>query len=533
MDAEIEEIVKELKDLYQKKPLSKEKQERARELMVKLKEAGFTNKDISTCTGWSEETVKSYTKGSEAKDSSQKEAIMALLSDLIDRGLTIKEVEEASRFLKEIEESKFSKEELFKFFEEIKKAGISYEDLKRLSDISKKLGGYEAIERYWSLKEIEEEIKRLSDEREKLRDELEKSRKHIEIYRDLEKKGFDVESLEKIKRALKFGGLKEVLDAINAYKDLSSIKSEISKLKIERDRLDAEIKKLNSEYAHLQTVIDMCKKLLYDYKFTTSAIGDIYKIAEKYGRPLEVIKALDAYESLKSLKEEVESLSKEKAEIEAEIKELEKQVAELEKKREEVEKYISETLKSVADSAMKSVKLISSNCEQYMKRLEAIGEEIKKSRSEAFESIAGSAKSTLEELGEEIKKSMSEASEALQSMVDSAKKNIDLISSNYEQYVAKFEELGRKAGKLEEELNFARKIQALIFYPHELKEVPIDEVYRPILRAMLEQIEVLKKDPEVMVGTEIASRSFGVDEYGMLKLSDLVKLTIKGLREVK
>jgi hypothetical protein len=187
--------------LSSKKPLAKEELDRAKELMVKLREFGFTSLEISRLTngGWSEPTVKLYTRGSKVKDRSLKDEAMNLLSELADRGLALENVErtlsatrelegkglsikEVSEFLIEAKRGKLRVEEIIKVFKEARDAkltiqaikevlkykgeleseGLTIEYLKRLYSSCKKLGGYtkllESVEAYGSIDSIKIEI---------------------------------------------------------------------------------------------------------------------------------------------------------------------------------------------------------------------------------------------------------------------------------------------------------------------------------------------------------------------------------------
>jgi len=98
MSEGLEDIVRELLSLAKRKPLKGEDLVRAKELMARLKEMGFTNKEISDLTngGWSEPTIKLYTRGVGVKDPTPKENTLKILSQMVDEGLTLKDVEVAT-----------------------------------------------------------------------------------------------------------------------------------------------------------------------------------------------------------------------------------------------------------------------------------------------------------------------------------------------------------------------------------------------------------------------------------------------------
>jgi predicted nucleic acid-binding Zn-ribbon protein len=85
--------------------------------------------------------------------------------------------------------------------------------------------------------------------------------------------GFNLETLIELeKTTVKYQGPKEVLEAINTYDNLTALKIEVSKVEKAKEDVEAKLKQLNVDYAHLQTVLDICDKLLYKYKFSLTAI---------------------------------------------------------------------------------------------------------------------------------------------------------------------------------------------------------------------------------------------------------------------
>ena len=90
----IEDTVSELQLLSKRQPLRDEDLLRAKDLMASLKEAGYTNKEISTLTGekWSESTVKLYTRGTNTKDSTPKDNASKVIAEMISKGLSFEQV---------------------------------------------------------------------------------------------------------------------------------------------------------------------------------------------------------------------------------------------------------------------------------------------------------------------------------------------------------------------------------------------------------------------------------------------------------
>ena len=128
---ELEEIVGELLLLARRKPLKDRDLARARELLVKLKEMGFTNREISELTGggWSEPTVKVYTRGVVVKDPSPKQNASSILSQTVGMGITLKDVEVAVSMKADLDAKGVGFEDVSTLLEEAKRSKVNIKDL--------------------------------------------------------------------------------------------------------------------------------------------------------------------------------------------------------------------------------------------------------------------------------------------------------------------------------------------------------------------------------------------------------------------
>jgi len=126
MGNELESVAKELKLLASRQNLSTGELERAKVLMVQLKAAGMTNTEINELVDdrWSESTIKGYTRGVVAGHSPPWEGTVALFSELLSKGLTMKDVEETIQLKEQLEQQKTSIIELASFVVELKAQGI-------------------------------------------------------------------------------------------------------------------------------------------------------------------------------------------------------------------------------------------------------------------------------------------------------------------------------------------------------------------------------------------------------------------------
>jgi predicted nucleic acid-binding Zn-ribbon protein len=207
----------------------------------------------------------------------------------------------------------------------------------------------------------------------------------------------------------------ELLELVNTYGNLIDIKKEIKELDDKRKEAETNTREAESKYAHLMTVIGMCKKLLFDFKFSVSAIQDIYKIAEKYKEPFKVLQAISLYRNSEDIEEENTNLESHKRELQSQVKELNEQLLDITGK-------------------IKATKL-------------------------SMDGILTSASS-------EISKAFNNSMTAI---TNTYQQQISIIKKESQEY-------GIRAGqaKILEELNWARMIFSILKFPSEAKNLPSD-----------------------------------------------------------
>ena len=127
----LESIVGEPLSLARKKPLSNRDLAKAKELMVKLRNMGFTNREISGLTngGWSEPTVKLYTRGTAVEDPSPKENAVKLPTQLVSMGLTLNDVRTAVSMRPDLDAKGISFGDVPALLEEAKRFKVSEKGL--------------------------------------------------------------------------------------------------------------------------------------------------------------------------------------------------------------------------------------------------------------------------------------------------------------------------------------------------------------------------------------------------------------------
>lgn len=536
---ELEHILRELLSLAKRKPLPEEDLERAKHLLAKLREMGWTNREVSDLTdgGWSEPTVKLYTRGARVKNPNPREKATSLLIELVSRGLSLDDVESFLSLKRKVEAKGVSFDELAEVLEESKKQSVDvkglvelYKDIKRaaltitqvkdvlsykaeleslditldslknLVGMASKIGKYEnvvkSIKEYGELTKIQQESSRLSAEVrglntkkvelqksldglvtdiEKLRTEEAEVREAIRKYKELVEAGFTDDVLSKVKDALsRFGELKGALSAINTYARLKEIEEE-------KGNVEAELKTVQGEYSSLQPVIALCREMLYKYGFSVDTINRLYELAKRHGNPYEAIKAFGAYGDLKVLQKELEKV---------------------------------ETAKSAGEARVKEIKV-------RIQENRGIAEELK-----------NSTKGLLKPLSSEISRSVESMNDAfikvMHSITARYEEHLNTLKNAYEEYLKRFGEVKAEAGKLEEELKLARVVNAIIKYPSTAKDLPIE--YALLLQDAVAKFCMAKGvNPKVKAG-DIMHSKYYLGAHREVELRDLFDWAKRGLQ---
>lgn len=353
---DLEETISELVSLAGKESLSKAELTQARQLMRTLKGGGMSNLEISAISNgkWSESTVKGYTKGVKAKSPSQWQNIAQLLNDVINTGMGLDDLDTAVVIIEDLKERGVTLDDIVEILLTVDSASISLDILVQLAKTMKE-GGLKpndvtdtvemkkqlaenglsldcmptlvklakahgepqeiinAFSAYGSLSEIKKEVEVAQDKLGELKSNIDsldqkaqqaeasllELEKPLKAYEKVSAIGFDEEELGNLANlSANCGGHKAVLQSVELYTNYQEIKEQVEKAKSELSTLKTETGKLTTKYNHLKSSTDMCDSLLRKHKFSIDAIVTILSTAEKYGQPINVIKALDTYGSI-------------------------------------------------------------------------------------------------------------------------------------------------------------------------------------------------------------------------------------------
>ncbi len=387
----IEELVKKFVALASKETLSKSENEEARKLMGQLKKAGMSNSEISVLSNgkWSESTVKGYNTGIKTSEPSPWGDAISLLNDLISTGMSLDDVDTTltidkdlksrdvglddiveillaadsasvdvatiTQQIKQLKDSGLSitkVREAIELKKTLKEAGFSLDSLPALASLAQKYGDstkvLEALDAYTSLKEIHADTAVAKKELEDVKSEATTSsqkmqeteaktaelEKPIQAYGTALKLGFSEKELTSIVDLTnKFGGPGQVFKALKMYKNITELTDKISSVKSKLATLNTTLSQLETKHNHMITAVDMCETLIHKYKLGMDAIALLLSLAGKYGEAIEVLRAMEAYENIIAMKQELTKL-------EGKVYETQNLLAKLEGQHETVQKHL-------------------------------------------------------------------------------------------------------------------------------------------------------------------------------------------------
>lgn len=441
---EVEELIRDLQGLGKLKPLSDADLERARQIMIRLKQLGFSNKQIAEFSdgGWTEPTVKGYTSGVNVSDASAKEIITNLLTNFVKNGLNLEDVETAvslkkhalrmgvdfpdiAQFLSDANQAHENTEDIIQLYREIKgktsvaqlretqaykdeieKSGYSPDNLKILADSVKALGDFPQVmsilTSYGSLKAVEDAKAKETTAKETLAKQIDELRSEVgrlkeqraaiegewAVHQKLEKEGYSEAVLTELSEmSARLGGVKVVVEGVSTFVSTEDLKSKRQGEEKKLSEVETNLKTIQIEHAHLQSVVSLCDELLYKHGFSTPSITALFKVAKKFGQPVDVLDAVQRFGDLKAIEAEVERLTAESARLHSVIREARTVLEGLNGERDELFKSLKEALKpltaemrtgihSITEAATSGVQSIGQayqrqlqNCEAYAKRL--------------------------------------------------------------------------------------------------------------------------------------------------------------------
>jgi hypothetical protein len=334
-------LIRELVEMSKLHRISQVDRRRAREIFCELVGWDFTPKEIETLTAkrWSKDTIRKYTVGVEVRNMADKEKVLKVLGEFIDKDLGWEDVEKTAKINR-----------LLKGYEE----EVTLEDLVSviidcvahkytISDVQFLAGWINQ----WGIN----------------RDNYFKK---IELVNRLTGLGYNEYILEELlKVAEKYGEPRYVVEALDRYGEVNKIKDEIKEkenkvlgLGNALIQMEAKLNLLNSQAATTKSYNTIVFTLVNAYGFDLNAFQQILNLAKKFGSAFQIIDALNMYRQKEDLSAEVaiiksaiEGMRIEETSKKGELKVLDEKLAEYQREVGRVEERHrkSRTLQNLAN----------------------------------------------------------------------------------------------------------------------------------------------------------------------------------------
>jgi myosin heavy subunit len=356
-----------------------------------------------------ESTIKSYVKGIEASSAAPAQKAVEFIRKGLDEDATISnmleffkvkvqadshkiKIHDLLNLLDALSAQKIPPSEFIKYFQDldhegltpvdvkthltykrtIEPAGFGVNSLKQIAKASEIFGSpekvLEAISKYTSLTHLETQLKakeqqanntqaQLTEETEKREnlqkevDELERKLKsHKDVLESIDQLtaiGYDNKTLQNLAISTQnWGGIQQTLTAFKQFKHAIEIATENARLEAEKQTKITEKAQLENSNVHLKTHIEITKELVDTHKLGLDAISSLLRICKKYGKPEQVLKALEQYNGLEELK-------KDRQTVEEDIENKKSNLKVLEEKEKALENKVDEYLPKIATMSEK------------------------------------------------------------------------------------------------------------------------------------------------------------------------------------
>jgi len=362
----IEQLAKRFLALASKPMLSKAELAEARELMRDLKEEGMTNEQISQLSDgkWTPSTVKGYVKGVKPGASGEWQSALTLFDQMLaidmslddmKRALTVHQSLEAAHVdLDEVTElvlaadaASVDKGALVEFYGQLKQHslsvqnvelvlgfkkgleenGLGLDSLEPMVELAKNYGQpsaiLDAVAKYGSITEITEQVTAATEELDNVNNRLTSAKGELQQVQTKASKLHGVlQAWYRVARLgfsetllTKLAGLVGTHDSIEAVLQMAEgcasyleVCQKVEEAKANLGTKKAKLEKLDADHAHLKASIDMCNTLINKRKFGLDAIAMVFSVAEQYGEPVGVLKAIERYGKIEPMEHKLGEL---------------------------------------------------------------------------------------------------------------------------------------------------------------------------------------------------------------------------------
>lgn len=280
--------------------MNKAQRNHAADLMKQLRGYGFTNRELTFLARRKvpEPTVKRWMRGVTVEDTTEHDKIIAMLGDFALGGNTIKDLDEYKVDRDEVSG-------IISFKECVKLA-------RNLSAIGTDING----------------LLKLGEELDNLHLKVPSINANISLNKELGDLGITPKIQgELLEASRRFGDPQRVFEALELYGDIKALEDIKRRLEniveiLEKRESDSKRRKegYDNEALRQKTYLDIVKLLVSDYSYDYDSLRTLHELAAKYGNPLQVMGAVNAYAGIEQMKIRASA-------VEVKLKTMEEQVA--------------------------------------------------------------------------------------------------------------------------------------------------------------------------------------------------------------
>ncbi len=509
-----------------RKPLTRLEVGQAKKLMIRLKEGGYTNEQISELTrgAWAESTVKLYTRGVKVLDTSGKDQLASTILELVSKDSTLDDVKYVLSLVQNVENNEVSFDDVVSILAEHRKQGLRIKD---------------TVSFQKQVTEANLTVQAVIDS--------------LAFKEETEKLGYTRTMLESlVKITSRLGTPDHVLKALEAYasleqlkKDLHDARSEMQRLQDDRNSLTREKSDLELKLKSIEDRKDQVQEALKTYDklgrmgFTSKALRELEKASEVCGGPDKVLTAINLYGGLKDLQKSLDDTRAKMRDEEVRLK-----VAEAEYKTLQPVMTLCNELLYKYGYSTESIEKFHSLAKTIGKPYEVLRalaqyRDLKQLETDldAVRTAKVSEETTLKELNNKVQELRATADELrksigkdVRSIQAAFERCVTDLTSRYGESLKMWGDLKAELGRYEKEIRLAKVISAVLLDPMVAKEFSAEYAERLVTVTYL-LCKANGFNPKVKITEEIANK-YGYGFRGKeIELLDLLKSSLKAWGE--
>jgi hypothetical protein len=254
--------------------------------MRELRSNGFTNREIMILISgrWKEATIKGFTRGVEVTKTAERDRVLQTYSRFTAAGKTIQDLDDYLGVNDYLESIGISLKVIAKFIMDMTAQKINLAQFTRFYN--------ETEDSDFSVEEISEGLR---------------------VLNLLGQQEISLETLSELNQATSmYGGLQGVTKAILEYHSLQDIEKAktlaediLKSQQNEIHKIESEIETLHARSLRIISYMNVTEELVDNHSFDIYSLNMLMQAAGKFGNPMNILEAINIYESLDEIRKEI------------------------------------------------------------------------------------------------------------------------------------------------------------------------------------------------------------------------------------